>query len=534
MARADEGPADHVVVGAGAAGCVVAARLSEDPDRRVVLLEAGGRARKLAVRIPAGFNQLFRSELDWSYDTEPEERLDDRRLYWPRGKGLGGSTIMNAQMWVRGSRLDYDGWADTAGPDWAWDEVLPVFRSIERSGRGSAPWRGTDGPLSVNDLRSTNPMTHDFVRAATAAGIARTRDVNDPDHHEGVDFTQVLQKGGRRCSAADAYLGPARRRSNLTVRTGAHATRVVMDDGRAVGVAYLQGGVEHVVRAERGVVLCGGAVNTPQLLMCSGIGPADHLRARDIDCVVDRPGVGANLQDHLCAIAISLSAAGVTSSLVAAQSPRQLANWVARGKGMLSSNVGEALAFVRTAPEAPAPDIELIFAPVPFIDHGLVDPPGHGISIGAVLLQPESRGTIHLAADPTGPPVISPRYLSDPAGNDLATLVRGMRLAYDILHQPALARYVDRDLEPAADPGTDDGWRAFIQEQAETLYHPVGTARMGPSDDPTSVVDGELRVLGVEGLRVADASVMPTITRGHTQAPTMLIGERAAALIRAS
>jgi choline dehydrogenase len=532
MARADEGSADTVVVGAGAAGCVVAARLSEDPGRKVVLLEAGGTARKLAVRIPAGFNQLFRTDLDWNYDTEPEERLDGRRLYWPRGKGLGGSTIMNAQMWVRGSRLDYDGWAEAGGPEWAWDEVLPVFRSIERAGRGSAPWRGTDGPLSVNDLRSTNPMTRDFVRAATAAGIARTNDVNDPDHHEGVDFTQVLQKGGRRCSAADAYLGPARRRPNLTVVTGAHATRVVIEGGHAVGIAYRKDGAEHVVRATGDVVLSGGAVNTPQLLMCSGIGPADHLRERDIECLVDLAGVGSNLQDHLCAIAIALSPAGVKASLVAAQAPRQLATWVTRGKGMLSSNVGEALAMVRTEASAPAADIELIFAPVPFIDHGLVDPPGHGLSIGAVLLQPESRGTVRLGADPAGPPVIEPRYLSDPAGKDLATLVRGVRLAYEVMHQPPLAGYVGRDLEPEGDPGSDEGWRTFIQQQAETLYHPVGTARMGPADDQWSVVDGDLRVLGVDGLRVADASIMPTITRGHTQAPSMLIGERAAALVR--
>jgi choline dehydrogenase-like flavoprotein len=305
----------------------------------------------------------------------------------------------------------------------------------------------------------------------------------------------------------------------------------VVEGGRAVGVAYRKDGAEQVARADGDIVLSGGAVNTPQLLMCSGIGPADHLRQRGIECVVDLAGVGANLQDHLCAIAIALSPEGVRSSLVAAQAPRQLANWVARGKGMLSSNVGEALAMVRTDPSAPAADIELIFAPVPFIDHGLVDPPGHGVSVGAVLLQPESRGTVRLGTDPGGPPVIAPNYLSDPEGKDLATLVRGVRLAYEVLHQPALARCVGRDLEPPGDPGSDDGWHEFVRQQAETLYHPVGTARMGPADDPTSVVDGELRVLGVDGLRVADTSVMPTITRGHTQAPAMLIGERAAALV---
>jgi choline dehydrogenase len=535
MARTPIEAADHVVVGAGAAGCVLAARLSEDPSARVVLLEAGPRSRKLETRIPAAFNKLFHSELDWDYATAPEPGLDDRELYWPRGKAVGGSTVMNAQMWVRGSRADYDAWAAAGCEGWGWDDVLPTFRSIERCGRGMAAWRGTTGPLQVNELRSPNPMTLAFVEAAQAAGIPRTRDVNDPDHHDGVDITQVCQRGGRRHSVADAYLGPARRRPNLAVVAGAHATEVVIAGGRATGVRYLQDGVARTIHAGSEVYLCGGSINTPQLLMGSGIGPADHLAEHGIDCRVDLAGVGSNLQDHLFVGVITLSAEGVAGSLLTAESKRNLAAWGFRGRGMLSSNVGEALAMVRTDPSLPAADIELIFAPVPFIDHGLTVPPGHGISIGAVLLQPESRGTIRLrSADPLTRPVISPAYLSDPAGRDLATLTAGVRKAQQVMGESPLAAYVDRPLEPLEVPIDDEGWHRFVREQAETLYHPVGTARMGPADDPASVVDPQLRVLGVAGLRVVDASVMPTINRGHTQAPTMLIAERAAALVAGS
>ena len=534
MARTSTESADHVIVGAGAAGCVLAARLSEDPSAQVVLLEAGPRSRKLETRIPAAFNKLFHSALDWDYATAPEPSLDDRELYWPRGKAVGGSTVMNAQMWVRGSRADYDGWAAAGCDGWAWDDVVETFRGIERCGRGPAAWRGTDGPLQINELRSPNPMTAAFVEAAMAAGIPRTHDVNDPAHHEGVDFTQVCQKGGRRHSVADAYLGPARRRPNLTVLTGARATEVLIEDGRATGVRYVRDGIASTIRAGSEVFLSGGSVNTPQLLMTSGVGPAGHLAEHGIECKVDLAGVGSNLQDHLFVGVITLSAAGVVASLVAAESNRNLASWAFRGRGMLSSNVGEALAMVRTDPSLPAADIELIFAPVPFIDHGLTVPPGHGISIGAVLLQPESRGTIRLgSADPLAPPVISPGYLSDPEGKDLATLTAGARLAQEVMRRPPLAAYVDRPLEPAEVPDDDAGWHRFIREQAETLYHPVGTARMGPADDPASVVDPQLRVLGVDGLRVVDASVMPTINRGHTQAPTMLIAERAAAMVAA-
>ena len=333
---------------------------------------------------------------------------------------------------------------------------------------------------------------------------------------------------------ADAYLGPARRRPNLTVLTGARATEVLIEDGRATGVRYVRDGIASTIRAGSEVFLSGGSVNTPQLLMTSGFGPAGHLAEHGIECKVDLAGVGSNLQDHLFVGVITLSAAGVVASLVAAESNRNLASWAFRGRGMLSSNVGEAVAMVRTDPSLPAADIELIFAPVPFIDHGLTVPPGHGISIGAVLLQPESRGTIRLgSADPLAPPVISPGYLSDPEGKDLATLTAGARLAQQVMSEQALSAYVDRPLEPAAVPADDEGWHRFIREQAETLYHPVGTARMGPADDPASVVDPQLRVLGVDGLRVVDASVMPTINRGHTQAPTMLIAERAAAMVAA-
>src|SRR5829696_970893 len=523
----------HVVVGAGAAGCVLAARLSEDPSVGVTLLEAGPRARALATRIPAAFSQLFKGDLDWAYETEPQPALNDRRLFWPRGRAVGGSTVMNAQMWVRGPRADYDGWADAGCTGWGWDDVAETYRSIEAAGRGPAPWRGTFGRLSIQDLRDPNPMTLAFLEAATEAGIPRTADVNDPDHQDGVDSTQVIQRRGRRHSVADAYLAPARRRRNLTVVTGARATRVLVEDGRAVGVTYRRGDAEQVVRADGEVILCGGAVNTPQLLLCSGIGPAGHLAGHGIACIADVPAVGGQLQDHLSVVTVALSPAGEDGSLLAAEGAAQLLAWATRGRGMLTSNVGEALAFIRTDASAPAADVELIFAPVPYLDHGLTEPPGHGFTVGAILLQPRSRGTIRLAsADPLAAPVIEPAYLSDPDGQDLATLTAGVRRAYDVLHRPALARYLERDLRPDHAPVDDADWHRHIRTYAETLYHPVGTARMGAADDPDAVVGPDLRVHGVEGLRVADASVMPTITRGHTQAPTMLIAERAAALLR--
>lgn len=521
---------DYIVVGAGSAGCVVASRLSEDPGVRVLLLEAGPADDRVEVRIPAAFGKLFKTDMDWAYETEPEEHLRGRRLFWPRGRMLGGSSSMNAMVWARGHPADYDEWRALGNTGWSWDDVLPVFRRIERCGRGPADHRGCEGPVHVTDLRDPNPATRAFVEAARQAGIPRSTDINGPGN-DGVDFTQVTQRRGSRWSAADAYLRPTRRRRNLHVLTGAQATRILMEGLRAAGVQYMIGGRTEEARARLEVVVAAGTVNTPHLLMLSGIGPAAALRQAGVAPLHDLPGVGANLQDHLLAGLIVRCPLPI--SLVAAESKANLLRYFVMRRGMLTSNVAEALAFLRSEPDLPAPDYELVFAPVPYIDHGLVRPPGHGLSIGVVLLRPASRGRIRLrSADPLLPPAIEANYLSDAAGHDIAVMRVGMRTAVRIFGMPALRAFVGDCLEPARLPETDEELDAHIREQAETLYHPVGTCRMGPG--PDAVVDAQLRVHGIAGLRIADASVMPVIVRGHTHAATLMIGEKAAAMMRAA
>jgi choline dehydrogenase len=518
---------DYVIVGAGSAGCVLAARLSENPNHQVLLLEAGAKDKKLEIKIPAAFNKLFKSSYDWAYETEPEANLDGRTMYWPRGKTLGGSSSLNAMMYVRGNALDYDHWAELGNKGWSYGDVLPYFEQSERSERGTAPRRGTNGPLNIADLRDPNPTTVAFLDAAPQAGVPRSKDINGP-HQEGVDFTQVTQKRGRRWSAADAYLKPARKRGNLTVVTGAQTLRILLDGARAVGVEYIVDGKTQ--RATAGdVIVSGGAINSPQLLMLSGIGPADHLAALGIPVVADLPGVGKNLQDHLAIMDVVHSKEPVT--LASAESLANLARFLTRGRGMLTSNVAEACGFVRTRPELDAPDLELIFAPVPFMDHGFAPPQGHGITIGSVGVAPRSKGELTLrSADPTAAPRIEANYLSDPEGEDLRVLVEGSKIARRIFDAPAFARYAGEPLLPTSRPTSDEEIVEHIRRNAQTLYHPVGTCKMGI--DGLAVVDPELRVHGVENLRVVDASVMPVIPRGHTHASTVMIAEKAVDLIR--
>jgi choline dehydrogenase len=522
---------DYIVVGAGSAGCVLASRLSADPGANVLLMEAGPPDRKLEIRVPAAAAKLFKTRYDWDYATAPQPGLAGRELYWPRGKTLGGSSAINFQMYARGHRADFDHWAESGNPGWGFEQVLPYFQRLERFGRGDRRLRGRNGPLCIEDLRDPNPMTRAFVRAAVEAGLPANDDVNGAVQ-DGVGLCQVTQRRGRRWSTADAYLRPASRRRNLTVRTRARATRVLFERGRAAGVEYLDlAGRRHelaTVRAAREVILAAGAVASPHLLLCSGVGPVEVLRRAGVRVVHDLPGVGGNLQDHLAVWVVAASARPV--SLTAAESPANLARWLLLRRGMLTSNGGEACAFTRTDPTLPAPDLELIFAPVPYIDHLLQWPTFHGLAIGAAALQPHSRGRITLAsADPLTPPRIQPGYLSDPEGRDLATLACGVTLARRILRMPALAAFAAEMVEPP--PGIRSGAdvETFIREQAETVYHPVGTCRMG--QDALAVVNHGLRVHGLDGLRVADASVMPAIVRGHTNAATIMIAEKAADLI---
>ncbi|MEV0167985.1 GMC family oxidoreductase [Nonomuraea fuscirosea] len=508
---------DYVIVGAGSAGCVLAARLSEDPGVSVALVEAGGKDDKLEIRMPAGFAKLFKTEYDWDFTTAKQGEMSGRELYWPRGRVLGGSSSLNAQMYVRGCQLDYDQWDI---PGWAYDDVLPYFTRAERRvGSNEGGVYGTDGPVYVSELRSPNVTTAAFLQACAELGMTRLGELNGRSN-EGYCPTPVTQNRGRRWSSADAYLRPAASRPNLTVLTGAAVDRVTFDGKRATGIEY-GGGTR--VRARREVVLAAGAIGSPYLLMRSGVGAADELRDAGVPVVHELPEVGKNLQDHLSSGVFVECTRPVT--LTGAESIGNLLRYLVTRSGMLTTNVGEAVAFIRTSDGEPAPDIELIFAPGPFIDHGLTPPSGHGLTVGVVLLQPESRGRVGLNGADV---VIDPAYLGAEA--DVRRLVAGLKTAKRVFATEAMKPFAGGPMAPYWAPETDEELARWVRERGETLYHPVGTCRMGTDDG--SVVDPALRVRGVEGLRVVDASVMPTLNRGHTHAPAVMIGEKGADLIK--
>jgi choline dehydrogenase len=519
---------DYVIVGAGSAGCVLANRLSADPAVSVALIEAGGRDKKQEIQIPAAFSKLFKTPYDWNFTTTPQKHATDREMFWPRGKMLGGSSSMNAMMWVRGHQADYDGWGIDG---WSYADVLPYFHKMERRiGSNYDNTYGTEGPLYIEDLRDPNPLTKAFLDACGEAKHKPLHEMNEPDN-TGYAQVPVTQHRGRRWSAADAYLHPVSKRPNLTVISNALVEKVVTtstEDGpRATGVSYrLADGTTAVASANREVILAAGAIGSPHLLLLSGIGDPDQLSAAGVDLVARSLEVGRNLQDHLAAGWIVHTPTPVT--LIDAEKISQVVKYLITRKGMLSSNVAEAVAMVHTEPGLDGPDIELLFAAVPFLDHGFTEPPGHGFTVASILLQPRSTGTITLtSADPTVAPEIDPAYLTD--DDDLRRLIAGLKIAQEILRSPAIAAHVGAPMRPEQEPTDDAGFEAAIRQYAETLYHPVGTCRMG--DDDASVVDADLRVRGVAGLRVADASVMPRIIRGHTNAPAIMIGEKAADLI---
>jgi choline dehydrogenase-like flavoprotein len=520
---------DVVIVGAGSAGCVLANRLSADPARRVLLLEAGPRDWHPFIHMPAGLAKLVnRKGINWDYYTEPEANLDQRRLWWPRGRVLGGSSSINAMCYIRGVPGDYAEWAHRSGDArWSWNGVLPYFRRAEDNSRGSDELHAAGGPLGVQDLRHHNVLSRAFVDAAVAAGFPANADFNGAQQ-EGFGLYQVTQRNSARCSSATGYLDPARGRSNLHVVTGALVQRVVLERGRVAGVDYRRGG--RVVRAEAAeVVLCGGAINSPQLLMLSGIGPADHLRGHGIGVALDLPGVGANLQDHLDVCTLQRCTRPVTYDRL-----NDLAvawKYFTRREGPGTSNVAEAGGFVRTALATDARcDMQFHFVPALLDDHGRHRLPGYGYTLHACMLRPRSRGTIRLkSADPGDKPAIRANYLSDTEGYDLRMLLEGVKLSRAIFAAGPFDAYRGEEIFPGDGVRSEAETVAFIRRKAETVYHPVGTCRMGADAD--CVVDSELRVRGVAGLRVVDASVMPCLPGGNTNAPTIMIAERAADFI---
>ncbi|SOE03631.1 GMC family oxidoreductase [Blastococcus haudaquaticus] len=517
---------DVVVVGAGSAGCALAGRLSEDPTLRVLLLEAGGSDKVLEVQIPAGLYKTWRTRLDWNYTTEEQPGLDGRKLFWPRGKLLGGSSSINAMIYMRGAAADYDEWADLTGDKaWSYDHVLPLFRRMEDNARGADRFHGVGGPLRVEDLRSPHPWTRAVVESAVAAGYPRNDDFNGAGL-EGVGQYQVTQKRGRRWSSADAYLHPAERRPNLTVRTGALTTRVLVENGRATGVEYRAGGRVHTARATREVVLSGGAVNSPQLLMLSGIGPADHLREVGVDVVHDLPGVGGGLQDHPLVPVVWHVRSG--KSLSQAETPTGYAQWFGARRGPLTSNLAEAGLFTRSAAELSEVDLQMHFLPVKFWKQAEIDPDVDAFTAAVVLVHVHSRGSVRLrSADPSWSPAIDAGYLTDE--RDLDALVSGVEKAREIASAGPLAAVLAGEWSPGGTVHGREALRSSVRNTLESLYHPVSSCRMGTDEE--AVVDAELLVRGIEGLRVVDASVMPTLVRGNTNAPTMMIAERASDLI---
>ncbi len=519
---------DYVIVGAGSAGCVLADRLSADPSVRVLVLEAGGKDRSLNIKIPAAFPKQFRTKLDWNYVTEPEPAVDGRELYIPRGKSLGGSSSMNAMLYVRGRPLDYDMWERQGAPGWGWSDVLPYFMRSEDNARGASEFHGAGGPLRVCEQRSPRPVNRRLLAASQAAGIPRIADYNGPEQ-DGASMFQITQRDGRRWSTADSYLKPAMKRPNLEVRTNVTALGVAFEGDRAVGVRIARrGGSEEIVRAEREVILAAGAIGSPQLLLLSGIGPAEELRDVGVRVRHDLPGVGRNLQDHPF-VTLIWEVAG-ESTLYGAERPKPLAEWILRRSGPLSSTVAEVVAFVRTRAGLPAADIQFHMGAAYFEDHGAETFDGDAIVIAPVLVSPRARGRVWLrSADPIAKPRILTNTLSDP--DDVASLVAGMRLAREIAVQRPLQEIVVRELKPGHGVVDDDELAADMRRRLMLIYHPVGTCRMSDTAE-AAVVDSHLRVHGLQGLRVVDASIMPLIPGGNTNAPTIMIAEKAADLIR--
>jgi choline dehydrogenase len=526
--------ADYVVVGAGSAGCAVAARLSEDPGVRVVLLEAGGRDRNPWLHVPIGYAKtMYHPTLSWNLMTEPEPNLEGRRVPWPRGRTLGGSSAINGLLYLRGQPADYDHWRQLGCTGWSFEEVLPFFRRSEDQERGASELHGVGGPLAVSDLRDRNPLAESFIAAAVELGLPHNTDFNGATQ-EGAGLYQTTSRTGWRCSAATAYLKPARNRPNLIVVTDAHSTGLLLEGCRAAGVKLVRHGAPLTIRAEREVILCGGAIASPQLLMLSGIGPVEHLRSVGVEVVHDLPQVGRNLQDHFQArLAYRVNQRASMNTRTRSWWGKALmgAEFALRRTGPLTVSAGTAGLFARVLQGSETPDVQYHFLPFSTATTMLELHDFPGMTISACQLRPESRGTITLASpDPQAKALIHANYLA--TETDRRCMIEGVKLGRRLARTAAMARWVEEEIAPGDAAASDDDILAWIRRTGGTIYHPSGTCRMG--GDPESVVDPELRVRGIDGLRVADASIMPTVVSGNTNAPAIMIGEKCAELVKAA
>ncbi|MDX2001666.1 MAG: choline dehydrogenase [Chitinophagales bacterium] len=518
---------DYIIVGAGSAGCVLAARLTEDPSTKVLLLEAGGADKEKKIHIPVGFPQLFKTDYDWAYHTTEQQALLNRQIYVPRGKVMGGSSSLNAMIYIRGNKEDYDDWERAGNKGWSFNDVLPYFKKAEDQQRGPSELHGVGGPMAVTDPISPNILSKLFLKAVTEVGQPLNDDLNGPKQ-DGFALVQRNIKNGKRVSSAVAYLKPSLQRPNLTVVSHAHVTNLLWEGKRVTGIEYERGDKRHIENCTKEVILSAGAINTPQIMMLSGLGPGQHLMEMGIPVVHDLPGVGQNLQDHPFVMLVARSKKDVT--LDNAENTWNILRYYLFKNGPLTSTVAEACGFVHSRQGLPAPDLQIFFAPAFMVDHGFTRPEGSGFSLGPCLVKPKSRGAVTLKTpNYKDHPNIDPKFLTQE--EDMAAMVEGYKVAAKLLHTKTFLPFFNNYYSPLERLHSVGEIMQFVREKMEAMYHPTGTCKMGT--DNMAVVGPDLKVHGVEGLRVVDASIMPDIVRGNTNAPTIMIAEKAADIIRA-